>query len=666
MLAGGVITFVALIGFFARGFVAVPVETHPSGKPFVRAESPNTPVNWTGFSRDTMGTRYSPFTQINRDNVKGLELAWTYRTGRNLTNPNQVDQNTPLQIDNTLYLCTPENSIHAVDATTGKRKWLFEAKASAPSWARCRGLAYYKDATASDGTVCAQRIIGNTVDGRLIALDSETGALCPGFGNNGVVNLRSKMEAEGTEYYYQTSAPMVAGDRVIVGGWVADNQKIGEPSGAIRAFDARSGELLWAWDSGNPAVTKEPMDGEFYTPGTPNMWTSPAYDPALGLIYAPMGNGGTDHYNAERAPATEPFNAALVALDAETGRPRWHFQTTHHDLWDFDNPSQPALLDMKNDAGEMVPAILIFTKRGQIFALDRRTGAPISKIVEKPAPTRGSAPGNIVSPTQPYSVDMPVMAAAPLTEASSWGMTMFDQLTCRISFRQMRYDGDMTPPGLDWSMSTPSQLGGQNWGSASYDPVNRRLFVNDIRLTSTIKLMPRAEYEVFAKTHEATPDGHAVAPMAGTPYGVNSSSWMSPLGVPCQQPPFGTISAIDLDTRKIAWQIPGGTARELGPLGIKLGLPLTPGMPTYAGTSATAGGLVFYAGTQDYYLRALDGETGKELWKYSLPVGGSATPMSYISPVNGRQYIVVSVGGSAHSKDVGDYVMAFALPDRKK
>ncbi len=661
-LGGGSVALIALIGFFARGFIAVPIVANESGKSFAIAQSANTPVNWTGFSRDTMGTRYSPFTQINRGNVKNLQLAWTYRTGRDTTNDNLVDQNTPLQIDNTLYSCTPENAVHAIDATTGERKWLYEAKAKAIAWGRCRGLAYFKDDTAAPGQPCAERIIGNTIDGRLFALDAGSGALCAGFGTAGTVNLLDKMGPNGPGYYYQNSAPMLAGDKVIVGGWVADNQSLGEPAGAVRAFDARSGALAWTWDPGNPAVTRDPVDGDTYTLGTPNMWAPPAYDPGLGLIYAPMGNGGTDAFNRDRPKASWKYNAAMVALDVQTGRPRWQFQTSHHDLWDYDIPSQPALLDMKNDQGQVVPAILVFTKRGQIFALDRRTGEPISKVEERAVTTKGSVPENIVSPTQPYSVDMPVMAPPRFSEASAWGMTMFDQLLCRIKFKQLRYDGDNTPPGPTESISSPSELGGQNWGSASYDPVNRRLFVNDIRIANTQRMMPRAEYDEFAKTHTATPDGHGVAPMARTPYGIVTGAWFSQLGVPCNQPPFGTVSAIDLDTRKIAWQVPGGTAKMLGPLGIRLGLPLTPGMPTYAGTSATAGGLVFFAGTQDYYLRAYDAETGKEVWKYALPVGGSATPMSYISPVDRRQYVVVSVGGAAHSKDVGDYVLAFALP----
>ncbi|MFD1198011.1 membrane-bound PQQ-dependent dehydrogenase, glucose/quinate/shikimate family [Brucella gallinifaecis] len=655
----GAVCFAAV---FARAFINVPYVAATNGDDYKIAQSDNKPIDWTAYSRDTMGIRFSPFTQINRDNVKDLKVAWTYRTGRDFSNANSVDQNTPLQIGNTLYACTPENAVHAINATTGERKWLYEAKAKSYTWARCRGLGYYENTAAVSGEICAKRIVGNTVDGRLYELDAETGALCPQFGTNGEVDLRANMGVMGPGYYYQNSAPLVAGDKIIVGGWVSDNQNLSEPSGAIRAFDALTGTLVWTWDPGNPDVARDPLNDGEYTAGTPNMWTHAAFDPALGVVYAPMGNAGTDYYNAKRPEHSLEYNAALVALDVNTGKPKWSFQTVHDDLWDYDIPSQPALLDMKNDAGEMVPAVLIFTKRGQIFALDRRDGTPISKVEELPVPTTGTVPENRVSPTQPYSVDMPVINSERFTEASSWGMTMFDQLLCRISYKQMRYDGDFTLPGLDWTLSSPGVLGGQNWGSASYDPLNRRLFVNDIRLGDVKRMMTRPEYDKALETRTPSADGHGLAPMDGTPYAIENGNWYSPLGVPCQQPPLGTVTAIDLDTRSIAWQMPGGTAEQLGPLNIKLGLPLTLGMPTYAGTSVTAGGIVFFAGTQDFYLRAYDAATGEELVKVPLPVGASATPMVFISPENGKEYVVLSVGGAAHSA-AGDYLMAFTLPE---
>lgn len=671
IFAAGVALGAAFFVFLGFAFTTMPLVAPHSEVAYKVGGGKNDPLNWAAYSRDVDGIRYSPFDQISRENVKDLALAWTYRTRRNTVNLNAVDQNTPLQIENILYTCTPENSVHAIDATTGQRKWVFDAHASTYAWARCRGLGYYEDKIAAAGQpgrggVCARRIIGNTVDGRLFALDADTGKPCPDFGKRGMVDLRAGMGAMGPGYYYQTSAPLVADGKIVVGGWVSDNQKVGEPSGAIRAFDVHSGALVWAWDPGNPDVSRTPLNGDSYTLGTPNMWTHAAYDPALGLVFAPMGNAGTDYFNADRPKHSLKFNSALVAIDIHTGKPKWSFQTVHDDLWDYDIPSQPALLDMKNERGEMVPTALVFTKRGQIFALDRRDGSPVSRVEERPVPTKGSIPENTVSPTQPYSVGMPLIGQGPVTEASAWGMTMFDQLLCRIDFKKLRYEGDFTPPGLDWSLSSPGALGGMNWGSASYDPVNRRLFVNDIRLANTRRIIKRDEYNEITKVRKPTPDGHGLGPMENTPYAVETRGWNSMLGVPCQQPPLGTITAIDLESRSIAWQIRAGTAEQLGPLGVKLGLPMKMGMPTYAGTSTTAGGLVFFSGFQDYYLRAYDAETGKEVWKTPLPVGSSATPMTYISPINHKQYVVVSVGGSAHSPDVGDYVMAFALPDGQK
>ncbi|MDN8247087.1 membrane-bound PQQ-dependent dehydrogenase, glucose/quinate/shikimate family [Acinetobacter baumannii] len=663
MLSSCIISVVAIGAFLTRGFLSIPLVTSDSKQDYKIPEVANEPVDWSAYSRDTMGTRYSPFTQINRDNVKNLKLAWTYRTGRNLSDPNQVDQNTPLQIANTLYTCTPENNIHAINATTGKLVWKFEINASTPAWSRCRGLGYYHDKEqVKEGQSCTSRIISNTVDGRLFALDAATGKQCEDFGKHGSVDLRKNMGPKGPGLYYQTSAPLIADNLIVVGGWIADNQGLNEPSGAIRAFDVHSGKLVWTWDPGNSAVNKEPLNGDTYTLGTPNSWTHTAYDPKLRLIYVPMGNAGTDYFNRDRPEESRQYNSALVALDVNTGKPRWAYQTVHDDIWDYDLPSQPALLDMKNEKGELVPAVIQLTKRGQIFALDRRTGEPIAKVEEKPVPTKGSIPENRISPTQPYSVGMPQIGEQHLTESSAWGMTMFDQLMCRISFKKLRYDGDFTLPGLKAGIFYPGALGGFNWGSASYDPHNHRLFVNDIRVANVKKIVTREEYEHLASIHAPTPDGHGLAPMEHTPYGITTTLWASPLGVPCQQPPYGTITAIDLDNRKIDWQVPAGTTEDTGPFGIKTHLPLSLGMPTYAGTSVTAGGLVFFAGTQDYYLRAFDAQTGKEVWKTRLPVGASATPMVYISPENGKEYIAIAVGGAAHSPDVGDYIMAYALP----
>jgi len=629
----------------------------------------NRPADWHAYGRTPEGRRDAPFDQINRDTVYRLQPAWTYRSGD--TQPG-VDQNTPLQIGTLVYSCTRRDRVIALDADTGEQRWLFAPQASAPFWQRCRGLGYWRDtepgpdsapATAAGGAAhrCRERIVQTTMDARLIALDAHSGQPCEGFGQQGTVSLAQGMGPVQPGFYFQTSAPLVARDLIVVGGWVVDNQMRGEPSGVIRAFSARTGELMWAWDLGHPTTTRLPPEGQSYTRGTPNMWSTAAYDDELGLVYAPLGNATPDYYGPDRPPHSDEYNSSLVALDIRTGRPRWHFQTVHHDIWDYDLPSQPALIDLPDGQGGQVPAVLQTTKRGQIFLLNRATGQALAEVAEKPVPQNGAVPEETLSPTQPYSVGLPTVGAEHLSENKMWGMTMFDQLLCRIEYRQMRYDGDFTPPGLQRAIQQPGNVGGMNWGSVSVDPHNQRVFLNDIRVPSVFQLVPRADYAEFSKTHPPVSDGHGPSAQLGTPYGIYTTIWLSKLGVPCVQPPFGTLTAIDLKTRRVAWQVPAGTAGEQGPLGLRLGLPMPIGMPSYAGTLSTAGGLVFFSGSQDFYLRAYDAQTGAEVWKHPLPVGSSATPMSYVSPRTGKQYIVVTAGGAAYSKRLGDYVMTFAL-----
>ncbi len=678
--AGAAVFGVLFVAGFALAFRPHGVIQPGKGIAYKTPQGDNAALDWSAYGRTTEGLRNAPFDQINLKNVSQLQQAWMYRTGD--SGPG-VDQNTPLQIGDTVYSCSRNNIVTALDADTGKLRWKHDPVVRAPFWQRCRGLGFYRlpaDAmviTSADAAdlvngaslpqpSCAERIIETTADARLIALDARTGQLCAGFGNGGTVQLSQGMGQIDRGFYFQTSAPLVARDLVVIGGWVVDNQRREEPSGVIRAFNARTGALVWAWDLGNPEITKLPPEGQTYTRGTPNMWTAAAYDDALGLVYAPLGNATPDYFGQGRPKGSEVYNSSLVALDINTGRPRWKFQTVHHDVWDYDLPSQPALLDFPDETGRNVAAVLQTTKRGQIFVLDRATGRPLTDMVEKAVPQNGAVAEETLSATQPYSVGMPSIGVEKLDEQRMWGMTMFDQLACRIAFRKMRYDGDFTPPGEKLAIQHPGNIGGMNWGSVSVDTQNQRVFLNDIRVPSIFQLIPRELYAEYSKTHPPVSDGHGPSPQAGTPYGVYTTIWLSRLGVPCVQPPFGTLSAVDLRTRRIAWQVPAGTAEQLGPAGITLGLPMKMGMPTYGGTLSTDAGLVFFAGFQDYYLRAYDARDGREVWKAPLPVGSSATPMSYVSPVTGRQFILVSVGGAAYSKDVGDYVIAFALPTKAR
>ncbi|MDS1136668.1 membrane-bound PQQ-dependent dehydrogenase, glucose/quinate/shikimate family [Nitratireductor indicus] len=652
-------------------------------------------TDWRAYGRTSRGTRFAPIDQINADNVKDLEVAWTFRTG-DAPDAMAQDQNTPLQVGDTVYTCSPHNIVHALNAENGEPRWTFDPKASAPLWQRCRGVSYYEptadalaaaapapqaaapaqdagetaapEATApaipaapaqtAEASVCAQRIVMTTIDARLIEIDARTGEPCPDFGDNGTVDLKQGMGEVKDGFYFQTSAPTVMRDLVMIGGWVWDNVETGEPSGAVRAFSAVTGELVWAWDLGNPSITKLPPAGESYTRGTPNVWSTPAFDADLGLVYLPTGNATPDFFGAHRSKAAEEYSAAVVALDIETGRERWKFQTVHHDIWDYDVPSQPALYDVPDGKGGRIPALIQVTKRGQIFVLDRRDGTPIAEVEEKPVPQDGGVPEDFVAPTQPYSVGMPAIGTEPFTETRMWGATPYDQLYCRIEFKKMRYEGEFTPPGTDKSLIFPGYYGGMNWGSASVDEDNDMLIVNDIRMPQFIQLIPQDQVE--ARGGSAAHDG--LSTQKGTPYAAWKNGFMSPLGVPCHQPPYGTITGIDLKSRQIAWQVPAGTLQDTGPLGMKTGLQIPIGMPSLGGPMTTAGGLVFYAGTQDYYLRAFDSRTGEELWKGRLPVGAQATPMTYVSPETGRQFIIVSAGGARQSPDRGDYIIAYALP----
>jgi quinate dehydrogenase (quinone) len=599
----------AMAGVFALAFVPHGSVRSAPARAFVPAETFEEPSDWSSYGRTSAGTRYAPFTQINRENVTTLKPVWTFHSGD--ADPG-VDQNTPLQIGDTIYTCSRNDRLAALDADTGAVRWRHESGVEPAIWGHCRGLGYYElpDHARDEGvaSACARRIFNATIDARLIAVDASTGRPCADFGRGGAVDLTQGMGSVKPGFYFQSSAPIVARGLIIIGGSVPDNLESRSPSGVIRAFDARTGELVWAWDMGDPGITRDPPPGGHYTRGTPNLWSTPAYDDALGLVYVPLGNETPDYFGRDRNPASEKYSSSITALDVATGRPRWSVPTVHHDLWDYDVPSQPALVDVPDGrSGGTVPALLQTTKRGQLFLLNRATGEPISRVVERPVPQNGAVPEERLAPTQPYSVDLPALGAQPLNERNLWGMTTLDQLWCRISFRKQRYDGEFTPVGLEPSLQYPGPLGGLNWGSVSVDPLNHIAYLNDLRMGSSRTLIPRAEYAKWtARYPEFGLHGHGAGLQAqsGAPYGVFVETWMSPLGVPCNQPPFGTLSAVDLVSGKLLWQVPAGTSEETGPLGIPSHLPMPIGMPTYAGTSVTAGGVVFFAGTQDFYLRA--------------------------------------------------------------
>lgn len=617
--------------------------------------------DWAHWGNTTAGNRFAALDQINKGNIDKLQVAWTFRTGDipQSTGAGAEDQNTPLQIGDTVYTCTAYGKVFALDADTGAQRWKFDPQGTAPNWQRCRGLGYFETPAASDNQpgACTKRLFLPTGDARLIAINAETGKPCEAFGNQGTVDLTTDMGEVKPGYYQQTSTPLVAGDVVIVGGRVADNYSTGEPPGVVRAYDVRSGELVWAWDPGNPNTTKRPPAGENYTRGTPNVWSAMSYDARLGLVYLPTGNATPDFFGGQRTDMDNKWSSSIVALDVKTGQVRWHFQTTHNDLWDFDLPAQPLLYDVPDDKGGTQPALAQVTKQGEIFLLNRETGVPIARVEERPVP-QGHVPGERYSPTQPFSVDMPSIGNKTLTESDMWGATPFDQLMCRIQFKGMRHEGVYTPPGMDRALQFPGSLGGMNWGSVSVDPNTNYMFVNDMRLGLANYMIPRDKIKAGASGIEM-----GVVPQEGTPFGAMRERFLSAVGIPCQKPPFGTMTAIDLKTHKLMWQVPVGTVQDTGPLGIRMHLPIPIGMPTLGASLATQSGLLFFAGTQDFYLRAFDTGNGNEIWKSRLPVGSQSGPMTYVSPKTGRQYILLTVGGARQSTDRGDYVIAYALPE---
>lgn len=665
-----------LVGFLAVLIAALqsPMDVAATHTPEIKpAQVAGEPGEWSAWGRDNAGTRFSPLNQITPDNVGKLELAWEFDTGYDPMSdaaPSPL-QSTPLMVDGRLYLCTQTNVVFALDPDTGKELWKYDPNvnsAGGTAVRTCRGVSYYE--SANEGETCARRIITSTFNAQLIALDSATGKPCPGFGTDGIVDLKEGMGDTFPGVYYVSSAPTIVNGIIVLGGWVMDNVSADEPSGVIRGFDAETGALRWAFDAGNPENSKGAPEGEWYTRSTPNSWAPMSADEDLGLVYVPTGNPAPDYFGGLRSEASEKYGSSVLALDVQTGALRWHFQTAHHDLWDYDVASQPTLFDFPGKEGP-VPALAQPTKRGELFVLDRRTGAPLTAVTEKAVPQRGKVPEDRLSPTQPFSTGMPSFAGDVLTEKDMWGITPIDQLYCRIWFHKLRYDGPATPPGIDESIIYPSIGGGMNWGGVAYDPARRIMIVNSLYYATLIKLVPRAEADRQIAAASKAGSSHDIAlaaaplPMAGTPYGAKIRGFTTPLNTLCHAPPYGKIAAVDMDTQEILWDRPVGTIKDSGPLGIKTGLPIRMGMPGFGGSLVTGGGLTFFGAQKERTFRAFDTATGKELWSDRMPASGNANPMSYVGPKSGRQFVVVAASGhvTSQSMPLGRTFRAYALPE---
>lgn len=633
---------------------------------------------WSAYGRTDYGQRYSPLTQINTDNVKNLEVAWQIQTG-DVKGPNDVGettyQATSLKLGNALYMCTPHNWALALDADTGEALWKFDPKVGENLQRQhqtCRGVSFYAGTnpqTSITTDIKAQKVEGNTFtkattqcdakifiptsDAKLYALNPETGQRCQDFGNEGAIDLMHNMPFKQAGYYYSTSPPIVAGDVIIVAGAVNDNYDINSPSGVIRAYDVNTGQLMWNWDAGNPEDTK-PLDindpNQTYKTSSPNSWAIASADEKLGLAYFPMGNRTPDQLGVYRSPAEEKYATSVVALDLKTGQARWVQQFVHHDLWDMDTPAQPSLIDLKTDKG-VEPALVVPTKQGDVYVLNRATGEPILPIKERPASQNHLIKGEHASPTQPYSALS--FEPKPLTEKDMWGASLLDQMMCRIEFNKLNYEGRYTPPSTQGTLVYPGNFGTFNWGSLAVDPENGVMFGMPTYLAFTSKLIPKDSLGDV----ETNKGEQGVNANEGADYAVEMGPFLSPLGVPCQQPPWGTIAAANLSTGEIAYQRKNGTVQDLSPLPLKFEL----GVPGIGGPIITKGGVAFLSAATENNFRAYDLKTGDVLWNQRIPAGGQATPMTYLNSKGEQMVVLVAGGHGSVGTEIGDYVIAYKL-----
>jgi quinoprotein glucose dehydrogenase len=627
--------------------------------------------DWPSYGRTPYGDRHSPLRQIDTGNVSKLEIAWRFHTGEGTpdfkTRSPTALEVTPLVFRGTMYLSTPLGRVFALDPVTGTQRWVYDPQIDRTTqfgdFAN-RGVALWLDSAASNGSRCSLRVFVATIDTRLIALDAATGSPCTDFGVSGAVNLRDGLRnAPGfASEYEETSPPTVVDGVVVVGSAVADNNRIDAASGEVRGYDARTGALRWTFDpvpqSSADSASATWIGPNAHRTGAANAWTVFAADPVRKMVVIATGSPSVDYFGGERKGRNEYANS-VVAIQAATGRVLWHFQTVRHDLWDYDNASPPALVTT-NFGGRPVDVVLQGTKTGQLFVLDRDTGAPLFPVTEGAVPS-SDVPGEAAWPTQILSSGLPPLSPQTLTRDQVWGATPGDRDACRKRFNELRNDGTFTPPSTRGSLIIPSNVGGAHWGGVAFDPVNDVVVVPTNRIAAVITLIPRAAFEAN-RGHESVGEriGTEYAMMHGTPFVLKRELFLGPSNAPCTRPPFGSLVALSLRTRQILWSVPLGTSEGLDKIGIQAP-PDIPGAINLGGPITTAGGLVFIGAALDRYFRAYDLKNGRELWKTPLPAGGKATPMTYLG-ADGRQYVVIAAGGDGKAWGWSDQVIAFALP----
>lgn len=607
-------------------------------------------TQWPHYGGAAGGTRYAPAAQITPENVDRLEIAWQYRTGA-LDQPSRLDEKaafeaTPIHVNGRLLLSTPFNQVIALDPQTGRELWKFDPQIDRDqgySEVASRGVSYRldpdADLDADPGQPCAETVYAGTLDARLIALDARTGRPCKDFGGNGTVNLQDGIEIKDRGDYQTTSPPAVVGDLVIVGSSIGDNRRVRVEQGTVRAFDARTGKQRWSWDP-IPATLNA---------GAANAWAPLAFDEARDLVFIPTGSPSPDYYGGLRQGDNRDANS-VVALRASTGERVWAFQVVHHDLWDYDVASQPALVEVDGRA-----AVAVNTKMGHLFLLDRETGEPIWEVEEREVPA-SNVEGEQAAETQPFPAN-PALAPSSISADDAWGPTDADREHCRERIASLDREGIFTPPSVRGAIVYPGNVGGVNWGSAAVDPARNLLFVLTNRLPLEVRLIPRDRFEEERKQGRDNRLTGEFARQQGAPYGMYRTLILGPSGAPCIAPSWGMLSAVDLHTGEIRWESPAGEMR--------LGEQSVPGAPALGGPMVTASGLVFFSATRhDDRLHVHDAETGEPLAHFPLPAGGQATPMSYVGQ-DGRQYVVIAAGGHGKAETtLGDHVIAFALPPR--
>lgn len=614
---------------------------------------------------DEDGSQYSRLDQINTGNASQVELAFSHRNGdlgRGFPGKGHSFQATPVYWQGALYFSSSANLVIAIDAGSGTERWRFDPQLPRDigySESASRGVALWH----GDVETCPNRVFHGTLTGHLYALDAASGKPCSDFGDNGRVDLGIDIRNRRTGDYSVTSPVAVLADRIIVGSAIGDNGAVELEQGIVRALDPVTGELLWQWDP-IPSSPEDPASSTWQgqsasLTGAANAWAPISVDPVRRLVFIPTSSPSPDFYGGERLGDNHYANS-LVALDADSGEVTWFRQLVHHDVWDYDVPAEPTLTTIRRE-GQNLPAVVVVTKTGMVFAFHRETGEPIYTINEQRVPA-STVPGETTSPTQPMS-SVALASQAPVTVDDAFGLLYFDKAGCEDIIRQSRSEGIFTPPSFEGTIESPGWAGGMNWGGIATDADTQLAITNFTNMPGLIQLLPRTAWETAVR-NQSMP-GWQLTAMAGTPYGMARRIFLSDLGLPCTQPPWGEIAAIDLSSGRTVWRRPFGTVRDLSPVPIPGFLADTLfadwGVPNLGGPLMTAGGITFIGATLDYHARIIDSQTGDELWRYRLPTSANSTPMTYLH--EGRQHLALAVGGhSGAGTPAGDYLMVFALP----